>query len=98
MKYKKQVSIVIAPSVDIEFLEPATISFIQVWSAMIDWDKYSAIIIIDIENTFFLLFDLKTEKLSNCYLGYLKNDCWQIETDRKITWSRINNILGLLDL
>ena len=93
MELNKQISILIAPSATID---EKNLAFIQVWKTMVNWNKYSALIVVDLENVYFLLFDLITEKIKNCYLGYLKNDLWQIETDKKTTWKKINNIIKLI--
>jgi len=78
-------------------LSDDVIAFIQAWSAMIDWNKYKAIIFVDVANIFFLLFSIKNDALENCYVAKLIEDLWYMELDRVKTWDRINNLISILE-
>lgn len=96
MKHKKQLDVILAPALSDEKLPEKTVAFVQVWMAMVDLKRYSAQVIIDLENVYFLLYDLKSGELEDCYLGYLKKGCWRLELDKKVTWDKIKAVSTLL--
>jgi hypothetical protein len=93
-----QVTIRKSPAMANTKLTEQTIAFIQVWSAMVDWEQYRAFIIIDIDSVYFLLYDLRTEALEKCYLGIYLEGNWYIEKDRAKTWSKINSVLNVIKI
>jgi hypothetical protein len=79
-------------------LDLETIVFIKNWEAMVNWEKYKALVLVDIDNIYFLLFSIKTEKLLNCYLGVYGDSFWAIDHDRVKTWDCINNVIKVLEV
>jgi hypothetical protein len=94
----KNILIIKTPIVADFELTDDIIAFIQSWSVMVDWNKYKAIVFVDLENIFFLLFNLKDEELSDCYMAKLVDDLWYMEPNKAKTWERINNIISILQI
>ncbi len=98
MEQNTQINVLLAPAVDGEKLPEKTVAFIQTWIAMADLRDHYAKIVVDIENVYFLIYDLRTEELRDCFLGYIKNGYWRIELDRKKTWDKARVVESLLEV
>ena len=98
MEQNRQIDFLRAPAMAGKKLSEKTAAFIQTWMAMADLRDHYVKIIIDIENVYFLIYDLRTEELSDCFLGYIKNGYWRIELDRKKTWDKARVVESLLEV
>jgi hypothetical protein len=83
------------PAMSDEVLDRTVKAFIYSWSAMIDWNKYSAIVLVDYGYVYFLLFN-KNNELSGSYVGIERNDYWYISTNKAKSKEKIANILSLI--
>ena len=71
--------------------------FIQNVSSMVDFNKNSLYIVIDVEVIYFVFFSLMgNESIESCKVGELIDGEWLINQDETETWERTKNTLRLL--
>jgi hypothetical protein len=87
-----------APAVADEELTMDIVSLVQIWSSQQDWKKYKAIIMVDLDIVYFMVFDIKNEELEECYIAEKTDGYWWIKLDRVETWDTINNVVSLLNI
>jgi hypothetical protein len=99
--FNNDVKLMKAPAMMFEEVTPDIVGAIQIWyetlAAIINWKNYRGLAIVDIENIYLLLYSLKDDRLSNCFILNF-NEVWLMEEDREETWDRVRNIIKLLGI
>jgi hypothetical protein len=92
----KQISIILAPAMANKKMSKKAVVFIQNLLTLTDFNKYFVKVIVDTRDIYFLFYDLRTDSIASCVWGYLENNYWYIEADKKKTWDKARVIEKLL--
>lgn len=92
----KQIDIIPAPAMANKKMSKKAVVFIQNLLALTDFNKYFVKVIVDTRDIYFLFYDLRTDSIANCVWGYLENNYWYIEANKKKTWDKARVIEKLL--
>lgn len=72
------------------------IEFLTGFAKLIDWDVYSALMIVDLSNVYIVITDDNDQTGMFYYLGYHNGNKWVLHPDNIKSAKRVRNVIDIL--